>query len=148
MVLIEACLTLVSLVLTYGEYQAMLVAAFLTSVVAFALSAGTSYALRRLKLRFSIALQFVIVQLFGIAFAALEMLSYKSFSLAGLFAFFVTATYVYAGLVLPLTLIYQKVMREYEVLPWHFTQYLMALLGSLVFWYFVIFWFRACSTLA
>lgn len=137
--LIETYLTIFNLILQYGEMQAWLIVSFLFSLLVFIFTLFSTYITRKLK--FSVYfVQFILLQIYGIIFWLFELFYYNAKSTP--FFLFIPLTYLYIIFVFPLTLIYNKIMDSYPSLPWHFMQWLMSLLGNLVFWLLLIFVFQ------
>ncbi|MCK4327712.1 MAG: hypothetical protein KAW41_04515 [Candidatus Diapherotrites archaeon] len=135
--MIELYFTFFQMVLEYGDYPAMLIMAFLTSLVVFAAAVVAKLALGKVKPWYFSAFlvtegYFLLAQVFLAFFYSTEI---------GILTFFEPATYTYLVFVLPMAMAYRKAMEKWPVLPWHFMVYGLSLLASLVFWYFAVFVF-------
>ena len=135
--LLELYLTFVRMALTYGDYQAMLVIAFLSSLVAFAAAAATMLALKNLKPWWFAA--FLATEAWFLLGQTFFAFWYRTAVPPVLF--FEPATYVYLLFVVPLAMVYKRVMERWPVLPWHLILYVLSLLGCAVLWYFLVFVF-------
>jgi hypothetical protein len=135
--LLELYLTFVRLALEYGDYQAMLIIAFLSSLVAFAAAAATMLALKNTKPWWFAA--FLATEAWFLAAQTFTAFWYHT--AVPLFLFFQPATYVYLLFVVPLAMVYRRVMERWPVLPWHLILYVLTLLGCAVLWYFLVFVF-------
>ena len=135
--LLELYFTFLRLSLNYGDYQAMLIIAFLTSIVAFAVAVGAKLALKSVKPWWFAAFLvteacFLVAQLF---------MAFWYGTAIPILTFFVPATYIFVLFVAPMAMVYRKTMEKWPMLPWHFIVYCLSLLASLVFWYFLVFVF-------
>ena len=139
--LLEMYFTFVRLALQYGDYQAMLVIAFLSSLAVFAVAAVSMLALRGLKPWWFAA--FLAAQAWFVA--AQVFFAFWYHSAVPLFLFFEPATYIYLLFVVPLAMVYRRVMERWPVLPWHLVLYILSLLGCAVLWYFLVFVFRVLA---
>jgi len=133
--LLELYFTFLRLDLTYGDYQSMLIIAFLTSLVVFAAAIIAKFALGKYKPWYFTAFiatesYFLLAQLF-LAFWYRTAISITTF--------FEPATYVYVIFAVPMIMAYRKMMKKWPMLPWHLVVYVLSLLASLVFWYILIF---------
>ena len=136
--LLEIYFTFLRLVMEYGDYRAMLIMAFLTSLPVFALAAITKLALKNLKPWWFAA--FLATELYF--FLAQLFLAFWYHVQISIIAFFEPATYIFLLFAAPLAMVYRKLMEEWPSLPWHLIIYLLSLLGSLVFWYFLVFVYK------
>ena len=137
--LVELYMTFFRLSLEYGEFETMLVAAFMTSLAVFAVVGVTTLVTRKSELKPWWFFAFVLTQLY--LFIGQTALAFWYSVEIPTFLFFEPATYTFIVLVLPLTLVYHKVMEKYPILPWHVMQYIFSLLGSLVLWYLLVYFF-------
>ena len=133
--LLETYFTFLRLDLMYGDYKAMLIIAFLTSLVVFAAAVVAKLALGKYKPWYFTAFiateaYFLVAQLF---------LAFWYKTAVPVFAFFEPATYVYVIFAVPMAMAYRKMMKKWPMLPWHTVIYALSLLASLVFWYLLIF---------
>ena len=133
--LLEIYFTFLRLVMQYGDYQAMLIIAFLTSLVVFTAAAIAKLALKNLKPWWFAAFiateaYFLLAQTFLAFWYNVEV---------PIITFFEPATYIFLLFAAPLAMVYRKLMEKWPILPWHLVIYMLSLLGSLVLWYFLVF---------
>ncbi len=133
--LLELYLTFVRLALEYGNYQAMLIIAFLCSIVVFVAALVAKLILKNFKPWWFAAflvneIYFLLAQLFLAFWYGVDI---------PLLLFFEPSVYVFLLFVVPMTLVYRKIMAQWSVLPWHLVIFSLSLLASVVFWYFLVF---------
>ena len=133
--IIELYFTFFNLVLEYGDFQSMLILAFLTSILVFILATIAKFVLNKFKPWYFIS--FVVTQIYFLIAQTIFALWYKT--PVPILLFFEPATYVYLIFAAPMIMAYRKIMKNWPVLPWHVIMYLLSLLASVVFWYFLIF---------
>ncbi len=133
--LLELYFTFLRLDLVYGDYQSMLIIAFLTSLVAFMAAAIAKLALGRYKPWYLSA--FIVTEAYF--FLAQLSLAFWYKAAIPVLAFFEPATYVYVIFAVPMIMAYRKIMKRWPMLPWHAVIYALSLLASLVFWYILVF---------
>lgn len=139
--LIETYLTGFFTCMYYGKFLCWLIISFITSILVFVATVLPSYYFRKKKKEFNWLIRLVLVEAYLILawvfFLITAGVSLHAFSvpiLYGLAIFFLVVT--------PLTKLYQKIMKDYPMLPWHFTQYLTCFLATLIFWAVMVFFFN------
>lgn len=142
--LLELYLTFVRLALQYGDYQAMLIIAFLTSLVAFPLAVGAKLALKNVKPWYFAA--FLATEAYFLL--AQTFLAFWYRTAISPLTFFEPATYIFIIFAVPMAMVYKKAMARWSFLPWHLVIYLLTLLASLVLWYLLVFQFRILALAA
>ncbi|MBN3037551.1 MAG: hypothetical protein JW834_03840, partial [Candidatus Diapherotrites archaeon] len=75
-------------------------------------------------------------------FLFFELFYYRAFDLSTLLQAFVPGGLVFFFFVVPSTLLYNRVMERWGVLPWHAVQWAVSFLSCLVFWALAIWVFR------
>ena len=135
--MLELYFTLFQMVLHYGEFQAMLIMAFLLSVLVFAAAVAARQALGGVRPWWLAAFAateayFLLAQL---------VLAFAYSAEVPLLLFFEPATYTFLLFVVPMAMVYRRAMQKWPVLPWHALVYCLSLLASLVFCYFMVYVF-------
>lgn len=126
----------------YGYFNTLLIVSFLSSAFVFVGSVLGTFAYRLGKSVFRNTpphlASFAVTLLYSSVIALLDFHDEP-----GLFAStLVIALLLYFIFVLPLGIIYGEILRRWNVLPWHFIQYCLALAGSLAFWALLIYHFK------
>jgi hypothetical protein len=142
MVLREAYWMLFHMAIEYGYENTLFMASFLLSIPVFLASAvGTfvcRYARSYLKNAPVYFVSFFITLFYFLILAYVDFPSepalFNSVLIVGLLLYFV--------FILPFGFVYGKILGRWEVLPWHFVQYCMVLIASLVFWAVLIYYFK------
>ena len=133
--IIEAFLTIANMIIAYGALEAFLITSFITAVVVFAFVLIASRIIKK-----STWLTRLLVTV--ILFAAAWLFELFHYGVQGdLFLFVVPCALVYLLFVTPLSFIYNAVIKKWPVLPAILVQFVACLIGSLMFWAIVIFWF-------
>ncbi|MFC2174407.1 hypothetical protein ACFLQ2_00870 [archaeon] len=141
--LLEIYFTFLRLPLLYGDYQATLIIAFLSSLVAFAAAVAAKLALKNLKPWYFSA--FLATEAYFLL--AQTVIAFWYGTAIPILTFFEPATYTFVVFVMPMAMVYRKIMEKWPVLPWHLMIYFLSLLASLVFWYFMVFVFQVFALL-
>ena len=136
--LIELYFTFLRLAMQNGDYQAMLIIAFLTSLLAFGAAVVAKLAMKKVQPWWFAA--FIATEVYFLL--AQTSLAFWYHVEVPLFAFFEPATYIFLIFAVPLAMVYKKLLEKYPILPWHLVIYLLSLLGSLVLWYFIIYVYK------
>lgn len=136
--LLELYFTFLRLALEYGDYQAMLIIGFLTSLPVFAAAIIAKLAFKKVDFPWYFN-AFIATEVYFLLTQIFLAFWYKTG--VSLFAFFEPATYIYVIFVVPMIMAYRKIMKKWPVLPWHFLIYVLSFLTSLVFWYFLVFYY-------
>jgi hypothetical protein len=128
-------------VLAFGRMNSVFVLGAATLFPSYALALLSRYLWQRFlpKVAWYLA-GFALTFAYALAFWALTLLV-SGVSLAYLPAALLPAFLAYLFLVLPLHLVYQRIMREYP-LPWYGTAFALCFLGGVVLWAVLLFVFN------
>ena len=142
--LVEAYTAALPLCLTYGKLFFWLVVSFITSIPVFMAVVLTSLYFRKNKKKFNWLVRLALIEAY-LLIAWIALLFSGGVGLKGFSVPLIYGIGSFLFLATPLSWAYNKLLDRYPMLPWHFTQYLLCLLGSLVFWAAMVFWFGLFS---
>ncbi len=134
--LLEAYFTFFQMTIMKGEMFTIAVISFMLSLPVFAAVVLSTKLMRRgkeLKIAPKIIYQLILTEVWLCLAMLFEAIWYGSFELSYFLPALEFGAIVYFTLVLPLSLVYWKMMEGYQKLPWHFIQYIFSLAGTTIF---------------
>lgn len=141
MMFIETYLTAVFMCSEHGNLICWLTISFMFSLLTFAVVALTTYAVKKKQKKLTWPHKLLLTEAY-LLIAWIILFLYHEISIQAITIPILYGLAIFLFLITPLTLVYQKIMTRYPMLPWHFVQYFICLTANLVFWALAVYQFQ------